>query len=110
MGGPLSVQVSAQLQTRWMNRGGRTLPTSTCVTWRKPSGGTALGKILKLIFGGKRGVLGRDRGNGWEVAIMLQNAAWILWLCGSSKLEVVFFLWRNTQPYTQTENHPAAEA
>lgn len=74
------------------------MPTSTCVTWKKPSGGAALGEILELRFGGKRGVKGRDRGNGWEVVIMLQNAAWILGLCGSSKVVggVVFFVGRHS--------------
>lgn len=51
------------------------MPTSTCVIWKKPSGGAALGEILELRFGEKRGVKGRDRGNGWGVVIMLQNAA-----------------------------------
>lgn len=55
MGYPPSAQVSARLPMRWTNRGGRTLPTSTCVTWRKPSGGAALGEILKLRFGGEKG-------------------------------------------------------
>lgn len=86
MGGLFSAQVSARLQTRWTNRGGRTLPTNTCVIWRKPSGGAALGEIPELRFGGKWGVKGKNRENGWGVAIMLQNAAWILGLCVSSKL------------------------
>lgn len=48
-------------------------------------------------LGMKRGVKGRDRGKEWEVAIMLQNAAWILGLCVSSKLVGgLAFLWGDT--------------
>lgn len=35
---PSTPQMSASRLRRWMSRGGRTWPTSTCAGWRRPSG------------------------------------------------------------------------
>lgn len=70
--------------------------------------GLHLGRSSSSDLGGKRGVKGRDRENGWGVASKCCLDPVVLWL-----LKVgwgVCFLWEDTQPYTQTENHPAAKA
>lgn len=38
IGLPFTPQMNASQPRRWMSRGGRTLPISTCAGWRKPSG------------------------------------------------------------------------